>query len=106
MRILFDECFPRALRSELSGHEVRTVAELGWSGVKNGELIRLAAPQFDVLLTVDRKLEYQQNFDALDIAVIVVVTASNDIAVIRPLMPDVRNKIATAERGVVTRVSA
>jgi predicted nuclease of predicted toxin-antitoxin system len=62
MRVLLDECVPRALRDELPGHEVRTVAEYGWAGVKNGELLRLAANSFDVLLTVDRNLEYQQNF--------------------------------------------
>jgi hypothetical protein len=47
---------PRALRDELEGHDVRTVAESGWAGVKNGELLRLAAEHFDVLLTVDRNL--------------------------------------------------
>jgi hypothetical protein len=60
MRVLLDECVPRALRKELPGHEVKTVAEAGWAGVKNGELLELAARQFDVFLTVDRNLEYQQ----------------------------------------------
>jgi hypothetical protein len=58
MRVLLDECVPRALRGELSGHEVKTVAEAGWAGVKNGALVQLAAKDFDVLLTVDRNLEY------------------------------------------------
>ena len=53
MRVLLDECVPRALRKELSGHEVKTVGETGWAGVKNGELLRLAAKEFDLLLTVD-----------------------------------------------------
>jgi hypothetical protein len=64
MRVLLDECVPRALRNDISGHEVRTVAEAGWAGVKNGELLRLAATAFDVLITVDRSLEYQQSFKA------------------------------------------
>ena len=55
MRVLLDECVPRALRNDIPGHEVRTVAEAGWAGVKNGELLRLAAAAFDVLITVDRK---------------------------------------------------
>lgn len=71
MRVLLDECFPRALRRELPGHDVKTVEEAGWAGVKNGELLRLAAKDFDVLLTVDRNLEYQQNFSGLTLAVIV-----------------------------------
>jgi hypothetical protein len=62
MRVLLDECVPRALRQELPGHEVKTVAEAGWAGLKNGELLKIAAAQFDVLLTVDRSLEYPQNF--------------------------------------------
>jgi hypothetical protein len=49
MRVLLDECVPRALRKELPGHEVKTVAEAGWAGVKNGELLQLAASQFDLL---------------------------------------------------------
>ena len=59
MRVLLDECVPRALRDDIPGHEVRTVAEAGWAGVKNGELLRLAAGQFDLLLTVDRSVEHQ-----------------------------------------------
>ncbi|MGH8604695.1 MAG: DUF5615 family PIN-like protein [Gammaproteobacteria bacterium] len=71
MRVLLDECVPRALRNDLPGHEVKTVVESGWAGVKNGILLQLAAKQFDILLTIDRNLEYQQNFSGLAIAVIV-----------------------------------
>ena len=91
MRVLLDECVPRGLRVELPGHEVKTVAEAGWAGAKNGTLLQLAATQFDVLLTVDRNLEYQQSFLGLTIAVIVVDVPSNDIAVLRPLMPAVQS---------------
>src|ERR1035437_1149746 len=86
MRVLLDECFPRALRVELPGHEIATVAEAGWAGVKNGALLQLAATRFELLLTVDRNLEYQQNFSNLTIAVIVVDSPSNDVEVLRPLM--------------------
>ena len=72
MRVLLDECVPRALRNEIPGHEVKTVAEVGWAGVKNGELLELAVQEFDLLLTVDRNLEYQQSFAGLTLAVIVV----------------------------------
>jgi len=82
MRVLLDECVPRALRGELHGHEVKTVAEAGFAGVKNGKLLELAAKEFDLLLTVDRNLEYQQNFTGLALAVIVVHAPSNDIAVL------------------------
>jgi predicted nuclease of predicted toxin-antitoxin system len=104
MRVLLDECVPRGLREQLPGHEVKTVAESGWSGVKNGELLRLAAQRYDVLITVDRNLEYQQNFFGAEIAVIVIHAPSNDIAVLQPLMPRVLEAIPGAPRGKVTNV--
>src|SRR5947209_820470 len=104
MRVLLDECVPRALRNDLPGHEVETVAEAGWAGVKNGELLKLAARQFDVLLTIDRSLEYQQNFSGLALAVIVVHASSNDIAVLRPLMSAVLASITKAKPGMVTQI--
>ena len=104
MRVLLDECVPRALRAELPGHEVTTVAEAGWAGIKNGALLQLAATRFDVLLTVDRSLEYPQNFTGLTIAVIVVDVLSNDIEAIRPFMPKVLEALPNARPGVVTHV--
>ncbi len=62
MRVLLDECVPRALRRELPGHQVKTVAEAGWAGVKNGELLQLAAREFDLVATVDGNLEISAEF--------------------------------------------
>jgi|SRR5436853_5438666 len=104
MRVLLDECVPRALRQQLIGHEVKTVAEAGWAGAKNGDLLQLAARQFDLLLMVDRNLEYQQNFAELALAVIVVHAPSNDVAVLRPLMPAVLAAISEAKPGIVTHI--
>jgi hypothetical protein len=106
MRVLLDECVPRALRNDIPGHEVKTVAEAGWAGVKNGELLRLAAAAFDVLITVDRNLEYQQSFESLSLAVIIVHAPSNDVTVLRPLMPAVLAAIAQSKPGAVTHVRA
>jgi Domain of unknown function (DUF5615) len=104
MRVLLDECVPRALRNDIPGHEVQAVAEVGWAGVKNGELLRLAATAFDVLITVDRNLEYQQSFKGVSLAVIVIHASSNDIIALRPLMPAVLDLIPQAKPGVVTHV--
>jgi len=104
MRVLLDECVPRRLRQDLSGHEVKTVAEMGWAGVKNGALLERAEKQFDVFLTVDRSLEHQQNLAGYAIAVVVIHSPSNDIAVLRSLMPQVRNALARAKPRVVTHV--
>jgi hypothetical protein len=81
-----------------------TVAEAGWAGVKNGQLLKLAATQFDILLTVDRNLEYQQNFAGLALAVIVIHAPSSDVALLRPLMPAVLAAIPWAKPGVLTHV--
>jgi hypothetical protein len=104
MRVLLDECVPRSLRKELFGHEVKTGAEAGWAGVKNGELLQLAARQFDLLLTVDRNLEYQQNFAGLALAVVVLHAPSNDVVVLRPLMPAVLTAISESKPGKVTHI--
>jgi hypothetical protein len=101
MRVLLDECVPRALRQELPGHDVKTVAEAGWAGLKNGELLEFAAGEFDVLLIVDRSLEYQQNFDGAVLAIIVVHAPSNDVAVLRPLMPAVLAALPEVTPGAV-----
>jgi hypothetical protein len=106
MRVLLDECVPRALRNDISGHEVKTVAEVGWAGVRNGEPLRLAAAAFDLMITVDRNLEYQQSFEGLSLAVIVVHAPSNDVAVLRPLMPAVAAAITLIRPCSVTHVRA
>ena len=65
---------------------------MGWASIENGPLLRLAEAEFDVFLTRDRNLEYQQNLAAFDLAVIVLVAATNDIEDLRPLM-DAVNEI-------------
>jgi hypothetical protein len=86
VRVLLDECVPRKLRRDLPGHDTRTVAEMGWSGTKNGPLLRRAAREFDVFVTVDQGIEYQRNLAGVDLAVIVMVAPSNDIDDLRPKM--------------------
>lgn len=87
MRVLLDEDLPRRFKSRLAGHECETVQRLGWSGTKNGKLLGLAATRFDVFLTMDQNLEFQQNLSALPIAVLVVHAASNRIEHLLPLVP-------------------
>jgi predicted nuclease of predicted toxin-antitoxin system len=89
MRILLDEDIPRRLAAMLVGHEVSTVQRSGWTGVKNGKLLELAATQFDVFLTMDRNIEYQQNLAALPVAVIVIQALSNRLEHLVPLVADI-----------------
>jgi hypothetical protein len=77
---------------------------MGWAGLKNGELLRRAADQFDIFLTVDRNLQYQQSFPALSLAVIIVHAPSNDIAVLRPLIPAVLGEIPRVKAGAITHI--
>ena len=71
MKILLDECVDQRFRKDLVGHDVVTVQEAGWAGKKNGELLGLASESYDVFLTVDRNLYFQQNRSTITIAVLV-----------------------------------
>lgn len=106
MRVLLDECLPRRLKNELRDHDVRTAPEMGWASKRNGELLRLAERDFDVFLTVDRKLQYQQNLAAYDIAVLVMLASGNTLEALQPLMADVRRALPNAKRGQATVVGS
>jgi hypothetical protein len=109
VRVLLDECVPRPLRRELPGHDVRAVTEMGWSGRKNGELLRLAASHgFDVFLTVDQNLPHKQDLREASMSIVVLVARTNRLDELIGLMPSVRATLDTARPGevVVVRLSA
>jgi len=81
MKLLLDECLPRKLKNHLPGHECHTVPEAGWAGKKNGDLLSLAELSgFQVFLTLDRGLEYEQNLKRREIAVILISAKSSRLA--------------------------
>ena len=104
MRLLLDECVPKRLTRELHSHETKTVQDMGWTGIKNGALLRLADGQFDALLTVDQGIEYQQNLSGLSISVVVMMAPSNDVDDLRPLLPAVEEVLASLRPGEILRV--
>jgi hypothetical protein len=104
VRVLLDECLPRRLKRELVGHDVKTAPEMGWASKKNGELLALAAAEFDVFLTSDRNLSHQLNVGKFDIAVLVLVAGSNRLDDLRPLVPQIRDVIVNARAGSITEV--
>lgn len=106
MKILVDECIDRKLTREFVDHEIKTVPQMGWAGVKNGQLLALAEAEFDVFITVDRNLSFQQNLPQFDIAVIVLQAPSNRLADLKPLVPEVLAILATVAKGQATTVSA
>lgn len=89
----------------MPGHEVVTVTERGWSGVKNGELLALAAAEFDVFLTVDQNLKYQQNLKAFNIGLILLAAKSNRLKALLPLMPEARKALENIMPGDFVRVA-
>ena len=100
MKLLLDENLPHPIRLELPGHQVFTAAFMKWHGIENGELLRLAAANgFDALITNDRGLEYQQNLDALPVAVVVVLAKANTIEAIRPVYPELLAALMRIQQG-------
>lgn len=99
MRVLLDECVDWRLLRDLSDVEVHTVKQLGWEHVKNGALLRLASTRFDVFITVDKDLPYQQNINDLAIAVIILRARSTRLPDLRALLPALREALATPQLG-------
>ena len=89
MKILVDECLPAALKETLTalGHECETVRRAGYGSKKNGELLSLAEGQWDVLLTRDRNIKYQQNMAGRNISILILCAKSNRMKDLFPLMP-------------------
>ena len=104
MRILLDESLPRDLRGELTGHVVTTVQETGWAGLTNGHLLARAHGKFDVLLTADRNLEHQQNLSALPVAVAVLIAPTNKLEDLRPLVPELLERLGSLVANTLIRI--
>ena len=106
MNVLFDECVDWRLGRDIQGHNVKTARQMGWASIKNGELLALASREFDVFVTVDRNLSFQQNLAPLTIAVIVLQAPTNRLAGLRPLVPRLLAAIASARPGPATIVGS
>lgn len=105
-RVLFDEDMPRQLRRELPEFEIRTVQEEGWSSIQNGELLRRASATFDVLLTADQRLQYQQNIPRFDIGVVVIAARDVRLPSLQRLIPRLRAAITSVPPGAVVIITS
>ena len=105
MRLLLDESVPSRLRRSLVGHEVRTVVEMGWSGVKNGKLLALAGTEFDAFITVDKNLPYQQNLATLPVTVIVLDAPSIELSALLPLVPYLERALTSLKLKTYVRIA-
>jgi predicted nuclease of predicted toxin-antitoxin system len=94
MKLLLDENLPKKLKNDFPEHEIYTVTDKGWNGIKNGELLKLLlAEGFDALLTFDKNLQHQQNFKKYTIAVLVLIAPINMHAVLAALVPQIKNHL-------------
>ncbi len=99
MKILLDECVTKHLKPHLADHEVFTVREMQWSGIKNGKLMALCVENgFDILLTIDKNLEYQQNLDHYSISIVVLNSISSKVEELITFLPTFTDRVSTFER--------
>lgn len=101
MKLLLDECIDRRLAAELHGHLVATVPQRQWAGIKNGTLLAKAEKEFDVFLTVDRNLSFQQHLPKFRIAVLVLRAKTNRLADLKPLIPKILAALPKIKTGAL-----
>lgn len=104
MKVLLDESVPKVLGFELEGHFVRTVQVMGWAGLSNGRLLAVMAESaFEVLVTCDQNIEYQQNA-AMPVALIVLMAPDNRVPTILELVPALREALGSVQQGKIVRI--
>jgi predicted nuclease of predicted toxin-antitoxin system len=108
MKVLIDECAPKALKTFLTkhGHESLTVQEAGWAGKQNGQLLKLAETDFDVLVTVDTNLRYQQNLEGRRIAIVILQSPSNRLEHVRQYFPACVLALGRIKPGEIVQVGS
>lgn len=105
MNIILDECLPRQLAKALAKYHVKTVQDMGWSGVKNGKLLALIAQsEYHVFVTADQNLQYQQNLESSPICIVVLKLSSLRFADIQPLIPQLTSTLAAIKPGELIKV--
>jgi hypothetical protein len=106
VKVLLDECVDWRLARDIIGHDVKTTRQMGWTAIKNGELLTLASTQFDVFVTTDRNLSFQQDLVSFAVAVIVLQGRTNRLSDLRPLVPHLLSALPFARRGTATLIGS
>jgi hypothetical protein len=104
-RVLFDENLPRLLRRSLTDFEIRTVQEEGWGSFRNGDLLRRAEANFDVLLTADRRMQYQQKLTSFAIGIVVIITPRLRLQLLESAASELRTAIDSVTGGQIVHVN-
>jgi hypothetical protein len=105
MRVLLDECVTRYLKRDFTGREVFTVEEAGLKGLKNGRLLQAMSGHFDLLVTVDQNLQYQQNLTAYAVAIVVLRARRSTYQMLKPFMPELLAHLENVKPGEVVVIS-
>ncbi len=101
MKLLLDECVPRPLRKQLKGHDVATIEQAGLKGLENGDLLKAASIDFEVLVTVDKNIEYQQNPKNLPMAILILSASSNRLQDLVSLIPKALLALGNIKSGEI-----
>ena len=104
MKILLDECVDQRLALDFIGHAVSTVKRMGWESKQNGELLALAAEHFEIFVTTDRNLSFQQNVQRFGIAVVVLIASTNRVVDLRPIVPVLQKVMPFLKKGEVREI--
>jgi predicted nuclease of predicted toxin-antitoxin system len=104
VKILLDECVNQRLAADFIGHEVSTVKQMGWKSKQNGEFLKLASKSFEVFVTTDRNLSFQQNVQGFDIVVVVMTANTNRLADLRPIVPSLLKVLPFLKKGQVREI--
>lgn len=105
MKVLIDECIDWRLLRDLPGHDAKTVRQMGWNEVVNGALLRLAERHFDVLVTTDKNMQFQQNITTFSIGVVVLRGRTSRLRDLRELVPALVKVLPLVGRGEVRTIS-
>ena len=106
MRVFLDECIDWRLARDIVGHDVKTARQMGWTTIRNGALLTLASQHFDVFVTLDRNLSFQQNLDSFSIAVVVLSSKTSRLTDLKPLIPNLLVAIESAQSGAAKFIGA
>lgn len=104
MPVLLDENLPKNLKWRLEDVEVMTVAERGWNGIKNGKLLKRAEKEFDVLMTIDRSIEFQQNLSEFNLIIFLLTAPNNDYDDLLPIVPKINKNFKQVHSDNVIRI--
>ncbi len=104
MKVLLDECIDWRLSRSILGHDVKTAHQMSWASIKNGELLTLAAEHFDVFVTADRNLSFQQSLTSFRIAVVILHAKTNRLVDLQRLVPPLLSALESVKPGTATHL--